>query len=362
MEIDFYKVLGTAKGAVENDYMTYKKRSIEEEDEFIRGKYKDRLREIEMRQELAKEQKNQDKWEELERKKGKVEEAYQKLKTAKLRKEYNEPMTANNEKIILIYKRKSPYKVLGMDKNRLRDLTYEEIDQTLKNKRDVLIDQYSKDLASIPVSFFSSRQKMQLKIDEVEEAYREVATKDKRKELHKDEYDPHLINSSNPDKNALQGKIIQREEILSEERLYKDEENRLLRVKKTGKLKFQNWTGVGQLFVDEYEVKRIINGQEKVNTIYTNSPSVSINEKTGEPVDPDYYDCFINKLLAETTIGASKSMGGFVGGIEQNQAGEYYITLENIELSPMEKEQMAAVMIWKQTAKQKEKSQEREVM
>ena len=372
METNYYENIGTTEGAVKNDYMTYKKRSIEQQDEFIRGKYKDKLREIEIRQKLAKERKNQDKWEELEIKKGKVEEAYQKLKTAKLREEYAKKITENKEKIIPIYKRKPPYETLGIDKNLLKALGEDEIDHIIKNKRDNLIDQYSKELTSVPVSHYADRQKIQLRIDEINEAYQEIVTKDKRKELneqerkgkmsHIDEYNPCLINSSNTDKNALQGKVIGRKEILLEERAYKDKENRQLRVRKTGELKFQNGTGVGQLFVDEYEVKRIINGQEKVDTVYTNSPSVSINEKTGKPVDPDYYDCFINKLLAETTIEASKSMGGFIGGIERNQAGEYYITLEDKELSPMEKEQLAAVMLWKQIKKQREESQERGIM
>ncbi len=358
---DYYKVLGTSRYAVEYDVMNNNKRRTEEEqDKFLKMKYQDKLKMIKRSKDIARARRDQNKLKELEGEEQKLIFAYQKISSATLRKEYHNEIEGKKEKIVAIYKRESPYEVLNINKEDLEKYTNEEINKIIEKNRKDLITQYSTELDSIPFKFFSKRMKVERIIKEVEEAYELISTVDKRKEYeeqeqkekysHANEYNPYLINDiSNSDHKSLQGKIVRREEALSREYSYDDEENRQLRIKQTGVIRFQNWTGVVNLFVNEYKVTRVIDGQEVVDIVYANLPSIDlsrINEKE-EPIDPDYYNCFINKLLAEDTIEASRSNGGFIGGIERDKKG-YYITLEKKDLLPMEQEQMTAVMIWKQ--------------
>ena len=86
---------------------------------------------------------------------------------------------------------------------------------------------------------------------------------------------------------------------------------------------------------------------------FDDKKNLKVDEKTGIPINPDYYDCFVNKLLAEETIEGSKYNGGFIAGIERDQEGNYYITIEKEHLSPKEQEQLTAIMM---IMKQKEQS------
>lgn len=365
---EYYKVLGTTEWDVKYDAMNKNKpRTKEEQVEFLKMKYESQLRMIKIRQEAAKVQGNQNRLEELEREVQEVFFAYQKLKSEDLRKENHKEITKEKqveEKITPIYKRKSPFEVLDINEEDIEGFTDGQIDGIIKKIRDDLIAQCSKELDSIPFALFSKRMKVERRLKEIEEAYERVSTADKRQEckeqeqkqkerkIRTDEYNPYLINDiSNSDRKSLLGKIVRREEELSREYSYKDNENRQLRMKQTGVIKFQDSRGVGERCIGEYKITRVIDGREIVDTIYTNLPTIGlniINEKTGDPIKPEYYDCFVNKLLAEDTIEASRSNGGFIGGIERDKEGKYYITLEKEELPPMEKDELAAVMIWKQ--------------
>lgn len=284
-----------------------------------------------------------------------------------------------------VSQKKIPYKIVRVNEEKLEELSEEEKDKYLKERKDGLLELLEKDLEK--AEKFNEKVKIESEIQKIKEAYEQIETAEKRKihneqkqkeeekenekvkakiieekYSHANEYNEYLINDvSSSDHKSLQSKIVEREKVLSSEYSYDDKENRQLKIRQTAQIWFQNWTGVGKLFTNEYKVKRVIDGEEVEDTVYANLSSIdlSINEKTGEPIDPDYYDCFINKLLAEETIAGSKYNGGFIGGIEQDQEKNYYITLEKERLSPMEQEQMTAVIIMKQRERTiKEKGEE----
>lgn len=262
------------------------------------------------------------------------------------------------------------YKILNILEEKLKQFpSEEEKDQYIKERRDELLEFYTRDLER--AKKFNEEQKIKLNMKKIEEAYEKVSTAEKRKNYaeerkreeenvnekvkaktieekysHADEYKSYLINNTSNSDN----KMVRREEVVSREYAYDDRENRQLRIRRTADVKFQNATGVGELSISEYEVKRIIDGQEKEDIVYTDVPIIYLSKdsKTREPIYPDYYDCFVNKLLAEDTIEGSKYNGGFIGGIEQDEKGNYYITIEEERLSPKEQEQLTAVMMIKQ--------------
>ena len=90
-------------------------------------------------------------------------------------------------------------------------------------------------------------------------------------------------------------------------------EDKEIILRKTGEINFLNSIGNYSAYINEYEISRNINGEKKVDTIYTNLslPELSINKKSGKPVNEKYYNCVVNKLLAEDTIEGSKYNGGY---------------------------------------------------
>ena len=370
---DCYEVIGTSKEAMKRD-MNNEPRTEEQIDNFLKMKYEDRLRKIEIMREAAEERGDQNRLKELEEEEQKVILAYQKISSGALREEYQSEIERKKDKIIVpTYKRKSPYEVLDINKEDFRQCTDEEIDKIIEERRNNLITEYSAELDSISVRFFSERMKLEVKIQEVEEAYSLISTVEKRKNYdqqiqeqeeekkeiieaqklqqkysHADEFDPNLIKgvlNSDYETAIFQAKKVKREKEVSKEYSYENKENRQLRIKQTAKIKFQNRLGIGELHINEYEVRRVIDGEEKMDIIYTllSKRLEDIDRK----IDPEYYDRFVNELLAEETIEGSKYNEGFIGGIETDQDGKYYITLGHSKLSPMEKEQLAAVCIMK---------------
>ena len=107
---------------------------------------------------------------------------------------------------------------------------------------------------------------------------------------------------------------------------------------------------MGELYIDEYEIRRIIEGEERVDIVYTHLslPSLKIQEETGKPINDDYYDCVVNKLLSEEMIKGSKYNSGYIGQIEQDKKGNYYTTLDKGKLNAREQEMLSAVMMMQQ--------------
>lgn len=289
------------------------------------------------------------------------------------------------------FQRKNPYQLLGTCEETVQKLpSEEEKERFLKKRKEHLIASYSKELEKS--TSYREKQKLEFIIQQIEEAYDKVSTEKGREEYRREKTEQNRKLGQNEEKirrkyshiseynlASLKGNFaginrpkmrVERREVISNEIFYPDKENRNLRVKKTGRIDFTNWMG-GQLYVDELEVKREIDGKEKVDTIYTHLSisDLEVNINTGIPVNPGYYDCFTNKLLAEDTIEGSKYNGGFIGGIEKDTDGNYYITLEKKDkpnkvekeeekLPPMEQQQMVAVIRWKEIEKEKSKGAE----
>ncbi len=373
---DDYKKIGTSKEAVEYD-MDRKKRDTEGKLEFIKEKFESKMKKIKNSESIARNQNDQKKLVELN---GEAEAsvlAYDNIKFLILKQKHQQN-SAKKTVITRVSKKKTPYEVLNLFKESMKYRSAEKNDAVIKERRDEALKNLQKKLQN--VSDFKEKLRIEAEIKEIEEAYEMIKTEDKRKVYieqeqkkdeeekqkvrtqkikekycHSSEYTPYLIrNRQNSGDKSLQNKMIERKEELSEEYSYIDKENRQLRIRQTAKINFENWTGVNKFFINEYEVIRKINGEEKKDIIYMNLAirdlkiDLSVDKKTSKPINPDYYDCFVNKLLAEETIEGSKYNEGFIGGIGQNREGNYYITLEKDCLSPMEQEQMTAVMIMKQ--------------
>ncbi len=285
------------------------------------------------------------------------------------------------------FQRKNPYSVLNASYETVQNLPSEKKkDEFLMKRMKYLKTQYLNELEK--ESDYRKKNQLELIIQQIEEAYDTVSTEEKRKQYRTEEQTKQTVQKRKLDeeqikrkyshiseynRNSLEGTfsnknhpkmIVVRKEVLSNEIPYPDEQNRNLRVRKTGRIEFTNWMG-GQLYVDELEVRREIEGKEKVDTIYTNLsvPDLDVDMNTGVPANPDYYNCFTNKLLAEDTIQGSKYNEGFIGGIEKDTDGNYYITLEKQQkeeekLPPIEQQQMAAVIRWKQIEKEKSEGKE----
>ena len=373
---DYYGEIGTNKNAIKYD-MNGQKRSNKEQLEFIKEKFEFEMKKIENSKGIARDRNDQEKLAEFNRQTEAIIFAYDTIKSSILEQKQEQKL---DKKAIMarVPKKKTPYEVLNLFEESMKYRSEEENDTYIRKRRDELLKNAQKRL--LDASDFKDKFRMEAEIKEIEEAYEMIKTADKRKVYaeqeqkkeeeenekvrtqkikekysHADEYRPYLIrNRENSDDKSLQNKMVERKEELSEEYTYMDKANRQLRLRQTGKIYFENWTGVNKFFVCEYEVKRKINGEEKKDIVYMGldildlKKNLKVDEKTGIPINPDYYDCFVNKLLAEETIEGSKYNEGFLAGIEQNQQGNYYITIEKENLPPMEQEQMAAVIIMKQ--------------
>lgn len=171
-----------------------------------------------------------------------------------------------------------------------------------------------------------------------------------------EQFEPDLIKNvviNNHDKS----KALKYKESIDPVTLYlQGKRNRDIILTKTGEISFISSPNNISSYISEYEVRRMVNGKEKVDKIYANLnlQQLSRDKETGNLTDPEYYDCVVNDLLSECVLRGSKYNKGYVGGVERNQNGHYQIILKNKELDSNEKENLAAVMIYaKQQSNQK---------
>lgn len=381
---NFYKMIGTSEIAVDYD-INRNKRTNKEKLEFIKEKYESQIRMIRNRKDIARYNNDQQKLEELNSQMEAISFAYEQLKASILEQEYGHKSdeTKQQDNITRGFMKKTPFEVLNLLEESIQFRTDDENDKIIKGRVEQLLIYYEQQLESS--NDFKKKLKIRTKILEIENAYEMIKTSDRRKEYanqekkdqeekqkaknieekysHVSEYKADFVNNKeNAKDKSIKDKIIERQEKLSEECVFIDKDDRELRIRQTGRINFQNWTSVNNVFINEYEIKREINGEEKKDTVYINldiqdfEMNLEINKKTGKLVDPDYYDCIANELLAEEAIEGSKYNGGFLGGIRRDKNGQYHITLADETLSHMEQEQMTAVMIMKEIEK-KEKEE-----
>lgn len=361
---DYFGELGTNKWAVMYDGINGKKRTEEEKKQFIGEKYNGAIRSIKIKQEIAIKEGNEERLRELRQKEEEVRFAYQQIKSMDLGNKLQDKLAKKEEGTIIQNIKsieKNPYNVLGALKETIERLdTEEQKDAYIQKKRDERIRAYEIQLQGTGNDDFKTRIKIETKMKQIEEAYGKINTEEKRKEQeieseysHISEYDPNLIaNKDEVGGQFLNNKLITRKESEDTEYLVPDMENRKLRILKIAEIIFQNSFGHSS-HVNEYQITREINGQEKIDIIYT---KLNLRYLQVKSIDPNCYNCVVNQLLAEDTIEGSKHNGGYIGEVKQDREGNYNITLKQEELSLKEQEQLTAVMI---VEKMKEQEQER---
>lgn len=370
---DYYKLIGTSREAVSYTDLKGRRRTEEEIDKFLRGKFKDKIKSIETKKQIAT---SIERINELNQEIEKVTFAYEQIKSSELRKKYNQEFNSVTTKTIENNQRQgrtlTAYDILRTPKETIQRRSDEENDSDLMKKRDQLLDGYSKMLEDS--RDFYEKARVKFKIQRIKQAWELVQNAEKRSEYdkrlkreqierrysHCEEYNPDLVDSRDgADSKLLKDKIIGKRKIKGKEYSYLDEAGRNIRIAQTGQIAFKTLAGY-IAGINEYQVKRTIDGCEKEDTIYTdlNMGELSVNKNTGEPYNSEYYDCVVNELLSEEVIEGSRYNSGYIGRIEKDENNEYYITLGKEKLMPAEQEELTAVIIISNL--EKEKNNERE--
>ena len=173
----------------------------------------------------------------------------------------------------------------------------------------------------------------------------------------KDQYNPDLLETIHDGKLAGEKAVLRKPTKEPMTIALNDERN--IRIKQTGTVHYRNVTSTYNSYVNEYEITRNVVGEEKTDTVYTELSLLRLGtkRKKDELVDPNYYDCVVNKLLSEDAIeGAKKFNGGYIGLIEEGKKGKIDTTIDKPELSAEDLENLAAVM----ALKEREEREERE--
>lgn len=370
---DYYKIIGTSREAVYDGILNKGERTDIEKDKFIKEKYNDTIKRLETKKSITT---SPEIIKELDEQIQKCRFAYEQIKSPILRDIYNRRTDERKQQSdqLRLFRKETAYDILNTLKESMQLRSDEENDEILKQKRNQLLGRYSDMLANC--ENFSDRAKIELEMQKIIKSYEQIETAEKRNEYdeqlkreqeerdekirklriqnrysHAFEYEPKLINSrENTNRELLENKMIIRREEALEEHSYSDKANRKLRIKQTATILFKDCYGLVHSDIKEYEIRRIIDGQEKMDIVYTDISifNLSIDKKTGQPIEPKYYDCVINQLLSEDAIEGSRYNGGYIGLVEQGRIGNYYITLGEEKLNSKEKTNLTAVMMLKE--------------
>lgn len=398
---NFYEIIGTSENAIKrkslelarNKKLTNKQ--IDDlVDQFVKEKYENALKLLEMKKKI-----NEGKvlkQLELQQAKKELMQAYKQIASKTLRNLYcydrenresgheTEKPYTTGEKIIRFDKiptrrDRTAYEILGTLEETMGAYSDQENDRRIKERLTKLLKSYTEELHK--TEDFRIRIRLQTMITDIKNSYQLIETAEKRKEYgellqqrkkeknienkysHKEEYDSSLVHSEkNRNSKSLWNKMLIRIEKQEEARRYPMQDGKEIEIRKTGEVHFLNW-GKGKMNISEYEITRIIEGEERKDIIYTNSikPSyLSIDKKTGEPIFPEYYDGVFHELLAEEAIEGSKHNGGYIGEVEKDKDGNYVSSLRNKKLRPMEQECLTAIiMLQKREEMQRENYKEK---
>lgn len=298
-----------------------------------------------------------------------IVEAYNHLGSKELRDIHNRELEARNEEIekrLSKYKTRTAFDVLGIPEetlDRLRFHKEKEMDTVIEGMKEQLLEFCNKELEKAD---FKKKIQLEAKKESIEEAYQLVMPQEKRMEYYKEvqkqkekldemmkeevrqfeieekyshtsEFNPKLIEED----AGLGSKLVERNTIEEEKHTYGN-----LEFNKIARIEFYNWAG-HKFFVDEYQIIKRENGQEKIRTMRTNleEKKLEINGETGQPNDPEYYDCVMNLLFSDDIIDASQYNAGYGGMLVKNEKGDYHVSLENEKLTSAEQEILAACMI-----------------
>lgn len=377
--IDYYKILGTNREALDYKGMGEKKRTEMEIDEFLREKYEHAIK-----MNKIKKNANPKRAEELEKEEQLIEYAYEQVSSPIKREMYHkflEERKRAKSPLGVFLKVRTAYDDLNTTMKALEYRTERENDMVLAKKKDKLIEKYTRLLET--ATNFKEKQKIKLEIQRILQSYELVKTKERRNKYKK------VVEKKQEEYNAkVRKKIIKqryshekdfREDLIANyetdgkqkirmvarkrnpspiEHKLKRKNGERISLREIATIGFKNWEGVySHLY--EYEVKRLVKNEEKVDKIATELSifELSTDESKGIMVNPQYYDCVVNRLLSEERIEGAKYNGGYIGSVEKDANGNYYTTIDEKNFKYQDQEKLAAVMILKQ---QEEKVKEKQ--
>ena len=189
----------------------------------------------------------------------------------------------NSEKINGNYIKRTPYNVLNILEENINFYSEKEKDTIIKDKKEKLLNAALEMLET--ESNFRKKQKIELYIQELNESYELIKNEEGRREYKKQltakeeknihshilEYNSKLIdNIRDSENNKLPQKAIKRAEVEKTEKiLLENNEGRNIELTQIATIAFRNWTGVNTSYINEYEVRRKVDGKEKIDKIYT---------------------------------------------------------------------------------------------
>lgn len=299
--------------------------------------------------------------------------AFERVKNEGLRKIYESERNKNNssskERILL---KDTIYDFFGISEAKIYSLSEDKANNLIKEIFDNKMKEYETLLNDDSIKEKQKDHIRKLKIRS-ERNYASISTQDKRRlykeildkqELEKkrqikemeikskyskiDQFNPDLIQTISSGKAKGEKLVLIKK---SDKPIVIDlKTNRNIKLKKTAEVAYRNSTGVYDSYLYEYKISRLLNNKEKIDRIYTDLDisKLSINKKTGQPEDKQYYNCVVNELLSEEVIRGSKYNGGYIGLIESDNVSGYRITLGDKKLSDDEKENLAAIILLKE--------------
>lgn len=268
----------------------------------------------------------------------------------------------------------SAYGVLRITQEGIENLEKEEEkDEKLKKKRDYLLGKWNDQLKK--TTNLIEKNEIIIKIYEIKEAYEKIATEERRtkynkyleekkqkriqsKYSHISEYNPKLIRAGEGKEGEwFQNRKVKAVKIATRVLECKDDRHRNLRIRGTQIIGFLDNSSNELKKVYKYEVKRTINGIEKIDVVYTGISMIELSFEKETEEDFEYYNCIINELFSEENIEASKYNEGYIGNIKKDENGKYYTTLGEDKLSEEEQKMLTAVMINNYKEKQEKESE-----
>ena len=263
-------------------------------------------------------------------------------------------------------KKETAYEILKISKGRCDDRTRksENIDNLLLQQKEGLIElakvEYEKKVNVDKKNEFAAKQKLKLEIRTLEGAYREIATKEKRAI-----YNQKLAEIERKEQKAIEDEISKmkydrsgnyepasivaleyqdftkdnnKSKLLSA--IISRENGQEMLIQKVGRIGYEDSFGVKDE-IGEYEITRIIKGEEKANKVYIAGLNISelfVDEITGAFQNEAYYKFIANEMLSEEAIReCSKYNNGYLGEPLKDNNGNYFRYLDG-------REELSAVM------------------
>lgn len=340
MDEDLYKEIETLEDLA-YDIQENKMRTEGEKNEFIKEKFNNTLRKLHSKLKLTENaQERREIIEGIDR----CRKAYSMLSTPEKREKYAE----------LRQETKDAYKLLGVLQDSLEYRSDEENDEYIKRKLEF---EYKNLISKLNATHLPDERKaIDERIKRLKDNYLKINTAENRRN-----YDLEL--AYNKSEQADYGVIAEKDgkkqinyKPYMESPLYElqNESGETIKVKLKGEVHYKNYLGMEDDYINQFEVRRLINGEEKTFTIYTNSIIVAdldIDKETGELKNPEYYTTVANELLSNDTLEAStKYNGGYVGEIEDNELG-----IKKKKLDDTQKERLGVILSYNEM---KDKSKE----